>query len=238
MKKLSARWVPRLLTPDQMRKRVTSSEECLAILKRNPTDFWRRFVTVDAAWTHHYTPETKEQSKQWTSPGESAPKKAKTIPSAGKVMATVFWDSQGVIHLDYLEKGRTITGQYYSDLLTRFDLVLKERRPRLQRKKVLFHHDNAPAHSSRVATGKLIELGFELVSNPPYSPDLAFFDFFLFPNLKKSLAGKRFGSNEEVIDATEAYFASLDKSYFLDSLKRLEQRLQTCIELRGDYIEK
>jgi len=41
----------------------------------------------------YYTPETKEQSKQWTKSGESAPKKAKTVPSGGKIMATVFWDS-------------------------------------------------------------------------------------------------------------------------------------------------
>ena len=210
---------------------MTSSKECLAILKRIPTDLWRRFVTVDETWIHHYTPETKEQSKQWISPGESAPKKAKTIPSAGKIMATVFWDSQGVIHIDYLQKGRTITGQYYSDLLTRFDAVLKEKRPRLQRKKVLFHHDNAPSHSSRVATEKFIGLGYALVPHTPYSPDLAPSAFFLFPNLKKSLAGKRFGSNEKIIDVTEAYFADLDKSYFSDGLKRLEHRLQKCIEI-------
>lgn len=76
MKKLSARW---LLTDG------------------NPSEFLRRFVTVDETWIHHYTPETKNQSKQWTSADERAPKKAKTVNSAGKVMATVFWDSQGVI---------------------------------------------------------------------------------------------------------------------------------------------
>jgi len=38
-----------------------------------------------------------------------APKKAKTVLSAGKVVATVFWDSQSVIHIDYTEKGKTIT---------------------------------------------------------------------------------------------------------------------------------
>jgi len=101
MRKLSARWVPRLLTPDNKRNRETTSEQCLTLFKRNPKEFLRRFVTVDETWIHWYTPETKEQSKQWTSPGEPAPKKAKTVPSAGKVMATVFWDLQGVIYIDY-----------------------------------------------------------------------------------------------------------------------------------------
>lgn len=238
MRKLSARWVPRLLTMDNKRNRVTTSKECLALLNRNPTDFFRRFVTVDETWIHHYTPETKQQSKQWISPGESAPKKAKTVPSAGKVMATVFWDSQGVIHIDFLQKGRTITGQYYSDLLDQFNGILKEKRPHLQRKKVLFHHDNAPAHSSRIANAKLVELGYEVVPHPPYSPDLAPCDFFLFTNMKTWLGGKRFTSNEEVIAATKAYFAEFPKSYFSEGLKKLEHRWEKCIALQGYYVEK
>ena len=81
---------------------------------------------------------------------------------------------------------------------------------------MLFHHDNAPAHTSVVPTAKLVELGYELPPHPPYSPDLAPCDFFLFPNLKKSLAGQKFESNEEVIAATEAYFADLQKTCFLN----------------------
>ena len=64
-----------------------------------------------------------------------------------------------------------------------------------------------PAHTS--ATEKLIELGYKLPPHPPYSPDLAPCDFFLFPNWKKSLVGHKFELNEEVIRATEAYFADL-----------------------------
>jgi hypothetical protein len=85
----------------------------------------------------HYMPEMKDESKQWTSPGKQAPKKANTVTSAGKVMATVFWDSKGKIFIDYLEKGRTITGQYYDQLWGKFDDALKEKWPHLARKKVL-----------------------------------------------------------------------------------------------------
>jgi len=144
-------------------------------------------VTVDETWIHWYTPETKEQSKQWTSPGEPAPKKAKTVPSAGMVMVTVFWDSQGVIYIDYLEKGKTVTGLYYAELLGRFAAELQKIRPHLAKKKVLFHHDNAPV--------------YELLPHPPYSRDLAPCEFFVFPNLKKSLTGQKFASNEEVVAA-------------------------------------
>ena len=53
------------------------------------------------------------------------PKKFKTQPSSGKVMATVFWDAKGVIMLDFLPKRSTITGMYYADMLDqlRTDIV-------------------------------------------------------------------------------------------------------------------
>ena len=58
-------------------------------------------------------------------------------------MATVSWDSQDVIYIDYLEKGKIVTGFYYAEL-------------HFAKKKMLFHHDNAPAHTSVVVTAKLV----------------------------------------------------------------------------------
>ena len=132
---LSARWVPRLLKADHKRARVVASEQCLGIFQRNSKEFLRRYVTVDETWIHYYTPETKNQSKMWTGPGESAPKKAKTVSSAGKVMATIFGDSDCIILIDWLQKRKTITGEYYASLLDRFDAILKEKRPHLAKNK-------------------------------------------------------------------------------------------------------
>lgn len=58
---------------------------------------------------------------------ETASQKAKTVSSAGKVMVIVYWDSQGIIFTDYLEKGRTITWQYYADLLGRLNTELMKK---------------------------------------------------------------------------------------------------------------
>ena len=71
----------------------------------------------------------------WTGPGESAPKKAKTVLLAGKVMATIFWDSHRIILIDYLQKRKNITEEYYASLLNRFDAILKEKRLHLSKKK-------------------------------------------------------------------------------------------------------
>ncbi|KAL6260784.1 hypothetical protein P5V15_008310 [Pogonomyrmex californicus] len=69
IRKLSAHWVPCLLTLDQKRIRMNISKALLERSKRNESDFLRQFITVDETWIHHYTPETKEQSKQWTAKG-------------------------------------------------------------------------------------------------------------------------------------------------------------------------
>lgn len=236
--KVCARWVPRLLTADQKMNRKTISQDNLTLFRKNPTEFLRRFITMDETWIHHYTPESKLQSKQWIGPGESAPKKAKSVLSANKVMASVFWDAKGIIFIDYLEKGRSITGEYYASLLQRLSDEIKKKRPHLARKKVLFHHDNAPVHSCVVAMAKIHELKFEMLPHPPYSPDLAPSDYHLFPNLKKHLGGQRFHRNDEVIEAVNSYFEELDESYYSNGIKKLEHRYDKCITLLGDYVEK
>ena len=54
-------------------------------------------------------------------------------------MTTVFWDSHGVLLIDYLQKGKTIAGAYYALLLDTLKAELAEKRPQLQKKKILFH---------------------------------------------------------------------------------------------------
>jgi histone-lysine N-methyltransferase SETMAR len=134
MKKLCARWVPRLLTADQKRTRMKISEQCLERFNKNKTDFVRRFITMDETWINHYIPESKQQSKQWTEAGCLALKKTRSVPSAGKVMASVFWDAEGILFTDYLEKG-TIAGEYYSSLPTRLDEKFVRKYPVCKKKK-------------------------------------------------------------------------------------------------------
>lgn len=114
MNEVSARWVPRMLTDNQKKIRYEMSLGNLEKFQADPETFLRRFVTVDESWIHHFDPETKQQSMTWKRPSSPTPKKFKVASSAGKVMASVFWDAEGVIMIDYLEKGATITGSYYA----------------------------------------------------------------------------------------------------------------------------
>jgi len=90
---------------------------------------------------------------------------------------------------NYLSKGFTVTGAYYANELRELREALKSKRRGKLRRGVLLLHDNAPAHTAGVATSVAAECGYELLPHPPYSPDLAPSDFYLFPLLKEHLRG-------------------------------------------------
>ena len=81
------------------------------------------------------------------------------------------------------------------------------------------------------------ELHIEKLPHPPYSPDFPY-DYWLFADLKKMLAGKKFRSNEEVITETEAYFEAKDKSFYKYVIEMLERRWNDCVALDEYYIDE
>lgn len=64
---------------------MNSSSALMEQLQSNKSEFWSRLITIDETWIHHYTLETKIQSKQWTVIGESL----KVVFSAGEKAVTV-----------------------------------------------------------------------------------------------------------------------------------------------------
>ena len=175
---------------------------------------------------------------QWKHSISPTPKKAKLVSFAGKKMASVFWDAKGIVLIDYLQKGETINGKYYAELLRELRQAIKSQRPGKLTKGVLLHQGNAPAHKSLVAMSAAHDCGFELIDHLPYSPDLAPLDYFLFPNLKKNLAGKRYESDEDVIFAVEDFFESQEENFYATGIRALQHRWKKCVGCRGDYVEK
>jgi histone-lysine N-methyltransferase SETMAR len=76
------------------------------------------------------------------------------------------------------------------------------------------------------------------LEHPPYSPNLATSDIYLFPKFKFFLAGQRQSSNQEAIAAVQGYFVHLTKNHYRDGIMALEHCWNKCISLKGDYVEK
>ena len=237
IRKLSARWVPKSLSDEQM---ATRASACSTLFKCfiSKDDFLLHLVTVDETWVHYYEPENKAQSRQWVGLGSPRPQKFKTQPSAGKVTATVFWDAKGVIMLDFLLKRSTITGVYYANLLDQLRTAICEKRQGKLSKGVLLQQDNERVHTCKVAMDAVERNGYELIPHPAYSPDLAPSNFFLFPNLKKDIRWLYFLSDKEVVTAVEEWVNGKDPDFFSSGLMALEHRWSKCITLEGNYIEK
>ncbi|GFN98003.1 mariner transposase [Plakobranchus ocellatus] len=81
---------------------------------------WRRILG------HHYNPECKAQS---------SPRKFKVVASARKVLFTVFWDMERVVHMEYLEQGQTVNSERYISTLRA--LKLRIRRVRRDKDSIL-----------------------------------------------------------------------------------------------------
>ena len=84
--------------------------------------------------------------------------------------------------------------------------------------------DNEPAHKARKTLDLLADLGFEIMSLPPYSADLAPSDYILFPKLKSFLKGKRFACDYNVISAVNRYFEEQNKTFYKSGIEMLFQR--------------
>ena len=184
MHKLTARWVQKSLSDEQM---ATRASVCSGLLKRfrsKKNDLLSRLVTVDETWVHYYEPENKAQSHQSVGPGSPRPKKLKTQPSAGKVMATVFWDAQGVIMLDFLAKKSTIIVAYYANLLDQLRTVIRKKRRDKLSKGILLQQDNARVHTCKIAMDAVERNGYEPIPQPRLFSGLSSRWLFPIPKLE------------------------------------------------------
>ena len=198
-------------------------------------DFLSRLVTVDESWVHCYEPENKLKVASGLSRGLRDQRSSKRNP----LLATVFWDAQGVIMLDFLAKKSTITGAYYANLLDQLRTAIREKRRGKLFKGILLQQENARVHTCKIAMDGVERNGYELIPQTVYSPDFAPSDYFLFPNLKKDIRGRHFQFNEEVLAAVEEWVGGdKDPGFFSSGLMALEHRWSKCIILEGNYIEK
>ena len=91
-------------------------------------------------------------------------------------MLSIWWDYKGVVYFELLPNNRMFTANNVE-----LEEAIEEKRPELaNRKGIVFHHDDARPHTSLATRTKLLELGWEVMSHPPYSPDLAPLDYPYF----------------------------------------------------------
>ena len=110
---------------------------------------------------------------------------------------------------------------YYVEVLRGFSKRFLGKRPALFKSGLWhFHQDNAPVHSSIHVTGYLTKMGIKTVPQPPYSPDLAPCDFWLFPKLR----GCRYETIEDMKEAVTKVTDTLTQEDFHGAFQKLLER--------------
>lgn len=238
--KLSARWVPKLLTAELKLQRQQTCQGNLELVRnKGGWDFIRQhIVTTDETWIPHFDPETKQDSKVWVTRGSTAPVKARRETHSKKVMLTLFFDCQGPLIVDFLEPNTTINSDRYVTLLEKLKLDMPNRR-RSPVKPRLLHHDNARPHTAQKTMEAIKRLNFELLPHPPYSPDLAPADFAIFPQLKRHLRGRVYDNRDHLEEEVRrVLFYGISRQCYADAIDGMIKRWEKCVAAGGDYVEK
>ncbi|GFY02127.1 histone-lysine N-methyltransferase SETMAR [Trichonephila clavipes] len=136
-----------------------------------------------------------------------------------------------------LSDNTTINSEVYCHQLDKLNDALQQKRSELiNGKGVAFHQDNARPHTSLVTRQKLLQLEWDTMPHPPYSPDLAPSDYYLFRSLQNFLDGKTFTSNEKVENHLDQFFASKDQKFYERGIMLLLERWQKLLDQNGQYI--
>ena len=131
-------------------------------------------ITGDKTWIYQCYPETKRHSSVWVFPNDDRPVKVKRTKSVGKKMVLTFFAAGSHVATIPLEHQRTVTAQWYTTVaLPQVLQKFREKRPRAGLRDFLLHHDNASAHATHFTMNFLRGTPVQLLSHPPYSPDLA-----------------------------------------------------------------
>ena len=97
-----------------------------------------------------------------------------------------------------------VNKEFYVKVLRRLRSSVRRRRPDLwDNQSWMLHHDNAPVNASILICHYLAKHQTTVLPHPPYTPDLATADFFLFPKLKAILKGRRFQTINDVEENTK-----------------------------------
>ena len=143
-----------------------------------------------------------------------------------------------MIYMHWVPTGQTVNKEYYVEVLREFEKRFLGKRPALFKSgQWHFQQDNAPVHNSILVTDYLTKMSIKTVLHPPYSPDLAPWDFWLFPKLKEKLRGCRYETIEEMKEAVTKVIDTLTQEDIHGIFQNLLERYNKCIAAEGDYLE-
>ena len=116
------------------------------------------------------------------------------------------------------------------------DQELRKKRRKRGAQGIFLHFDNSPIHKSKESLQKIDELGLILLEHPPYSPDIAPADFWLFGFIDEKRKGTSASDENELISQIMDIFGKIDLTILGTVFKEWIKRLHMVIESGGEYL--
>jgi histone-lysine N-methyltransferase SETMAR len=201
------------------------------MLREQQTRAWHDIVTLDESWFYYIT----AHELIWLPPTGKGPDREHITIESKKVMLTIAWDPIEFAVVTALESGCKFNAGYYvSKVVTPLSESWRERGGGTLRK-LIVHAGNARPQSAIVSQQYMARNEMVIAAHPPYSPDLAPSDFYLFGHVNGLLRGESFETGEQLLSAVEGILRSLEKwtatKVFLEWMTRPER----YVEINGDY---
>jgi histone-lysine N-methyltransferase SETMAR len=159
-------------------------------------------ITGDESWIYR----DNQRRGMLAQDRDELPLNVKRTISSKKTMVSAYFSRCGFVPVEFLPMGQKYNSQFFTEtILSSIKKKLTEHRPKLRTTTAHLHVDNAKPHISKRSIETIEEVGFIVVPQPPYSPDLAPCDFFLFGYVKQHLEGKHFTREDHVIAAVREF---------------------------------
>ncbi len=240
LKQKISKWVPRVLTDEQKRCRKKFCEENLQRLQQDP-HLLDKLVCGDESPVYLHNPESKLQSAQWLPHGAERPQKALCLRSQKHTMLTAFFDARGVILIEYSET--SVDTDSYIETLRTLKERIRQKRPFMWKggldgktdREFIIQHNNASCHTSVRTLAFIFDQ--DMLAHPPYSPDLAPCDYFLFPLLKSRLHRHKHRNLHDLKTVVTRTLNSITEAECQGALCKLPLRWRKCVMAEGEYFE-
>ena len=243
LRKICARWVPHRLTAEQKQVRMDACAEILHKFSKRNAGNLEYVITGDEKWFHEYQVPNKQHNKSWLCPNDPRPTITRTAQTSRKHMFVIFFGASGAVSKICLPHGQTVNAHFYRDeCLSTVVHYVNQHEPgasaiHCRGHQWFLHHDNASSHTARLVVQYLEENKLEIIKHPPYSPDVAPCDFWLFPTLQEMLAGEKFENVQGLSQAIAAGLRRIPSQDYRTAFEKWLHRCQLVISHHGDYIE-
>ena len=117
--------------------------------------------------------------------------------------------------------------------------AVREKRPQYEQRneKVILRHKNARPLVAKLVKTYLEMLKWEVLPHPPYSPDIAPADYYLFRSIAHGLADQQFRSYEDIEKWLDSWIASKDEHFYRNGIRALPERWAKIVANDGQYFE-